>query len=150
MPMTERRSAAAHRVCELTTSLLVVLTGCADAPRSRREPDFVAAAAGTCKRPRGTVRRTCAGAPSRSLLADVNRRLFLEVAEVRPDTVAIDQHAAWLGHGNNADVRGCPHCGADNTSWMSPDRTHPNALGYAHMARVWNDVIDRMLDDTCR
>jgi hypothetical protein len=37
----------------------------------------------------------------------------------------------------------CPHCGADNTSWMS-DRNHPNAIGHRHIADKWKVVFERV------
>jgi lysophospholipase L1-like esterase len=46
-------------------------------------------------------------------------------------------------------VLGCPYCGADNTSWMSSDRIHPNAAGYAHVASRWNAELDRMHGSDC-
>ncbi len=81
-------------------------------------------------------------------LQEVNRRLFLDVAEQRSDTVAIDHYPDWLGHGRNADVEGCPHCGADNTSWMA-DQLHPNALGHQHITAKWRLVFERMYGQDC-
>ncbi|MBM4362641.1 MAG: SGNH/GDSL hydrolase family protein [Deltaproteobacteria bacterium] len=83
------------------------------------------------------------------LLQDINRRVFIERAEARADTVTIDQYPDWLGHGRFADIRGCPHCGSDNTSWMSNDGTHPGPLGYAHMAEKWKVALDRMYAAGC-
>jgi hypothetical protein len=92
------------------------------------------------------------GNPSLSMeeeatLQEVNRRVFLDVAESRPDTVAIDQYPDWLGHGSNANLRGCPHCGADNTPWLSG--SHPNEVGNAHIAAKWIVALDRMLGGAC-
>jgi lysophospholipase L1-like esterase len=83
------------------------------------------------------------------LLREVNRRMFLDVAERRADTVAVDQYPDWLGHGDNANIRGCPHCGRDNATWMATDRIHPNELGYAHMAAKWKAAVDQMYGPAC-
>jgi hypothetical protein len=80
-------------------------------------------------------------------LQEVNRRIFLEVAEARSDTVAIDHYPGWLGHGLNANLRGCPHCGADNTQWE--DGVHPNATGNAQIAAKWSVAVERMLGRQC-
>lgn len=95
------------------------------------------------------------GAYSVSIAADewlqaVNRSVFIALGENRSDTVTIDQYPDWLGHGDNANVLACPHCGRDNTSWMALDRIHPNALGYAHMTAKWSVAIDRMYGAGCR
>jgi hypothetical protein len=82
-------------------------------------------------------------------ILDLARSFFIHLGEERPDTVTYDEYSDWLGHGNNADVLGCPYCGADNTSWMSPDRIHPNAAGYAHIASRWDAELDRMYGSDC-
>lgn len=81
-------------------------------------------------------------------LRDVNKRLFLDVAEARPDTVAIDHYPDWLGHTGHANERGCPHCGSDNSSWLGAG-PHPNALGYAHITDKWKMVLTAMYGGTC-
>jgi hypothetical protein len=82
-------------------------------------------------------------------LENINKTLFIGFGDTRPDTITYDEHADWLGHGNNANVLGCPFCGADDTSWMSPDRIHPNAIGYAHVAAKWDAELDRMYGPNC-
>jgi hypothetical protein len=82
------------------------------------------------------------------LLQEVNKRMFLDVAARRLDTVAVDHYPDWLGHGSNADMQGCPHCGADNTTWMI-DATHPNAIGHRHIADKWRLVFERMYAAEC-
>jgi hypothetical protein len=79
------------------------------------------------------------------LIKDMNQKVFLDVAEARPDTIAIDHYPDFLGHGENADVSGCPYCGADNTPWVYA--VHPTVAGYAHMAAKWETALDEML--TC-
>jgi hypothetical protein len=81
-------------------------------------------------------------------LQEVNRRLFLDVADQRNDTVAVDHYPDWLGHGDNANILGCPHCRADNTSWML-DVFHPNAIGHRHIADKWRVVLERMYASSC-
>src|SRR4030095_9900802 len=81
-------------------------------------------------------------------LQEVNRRLFLDVAEQRNDTVAVDHYPDWPPRGDNANILGCPHCGADNTSWMY-DRNHPNAIGHRHIADKWKVVLERMYASSC-
>jgi hypothetical protein len=83
-----------------------------------------------------------------ALLQEVNQRMFLDVAERRSDTVALDHYRPWLGHGINADNAGCPHCGADNTSWMF-DNSHPNDIGYRQMADRWIATLDAMYEAGC-
>ena len=81
-------------------------------------------------------------------LQQINQSFFIQPAEQRPDTVTYDEYADWLGHGDNANVRGCPYCGADNTSWIA-DGIHPNAAGYAHVASRWDAELDRMYGKSC-
>lgn len=82
------------------------------------------------------------------LIISVNKTLILDVAEARPDAVAIDQLPDFLGHGNNANVHGCPYCGPDNTSWMN-DVLHPNAAGNIHIAEKWYKAVDAMTGPAC-
>jgi hypothetical protein len=81
-------------------------------------------------------------------LRALNTALFLDRAVARADTVAVDHYADWLGHGVNANIRGCPHCGIDNTSWMA-DTLHPNALGHGHIAEKWRVAFDQMFAPEC-
>jgi lysophospholipase L1-like esterase len=83
-----------------------------------------------------------------AFLLEVNRRVFIEVAEARADAVAVDQYPDFLGHGNNANISGCPHCGEDNTAWIS-DGVHPNALGHAHIAEKWFVALEGMVGPGC-
>lgn len=82
-------------------------------------------------------------------LREVNQILFLDAAETRPDTVAIDHYPDWLGHGTNANLFGCPYCGRDNTRWNS-DTIHPDEIGHAHIAAKWDMALEQMLGPACR
>ncbi|MBK7581149.1 MAG: SGNH/GDSL hydrolase family protein [Myxococcales bacterium] len=83
------------------------------------------------------------------LLQDVNKALFIDVAKQRADSVAVDHYPDFLGHGRNADLRGCPHCGADNTHWLQGDGTHPGPAGFAHMTEKWKEVFAKMYGSGC-
>jgi hypothetical protein len=78
----------------------------------------------------------------------VNKALFLDRAVARADTVAVDHYPDWLGHGRFANVRGCPHCGTDNTGWLL-DPVHPNAFGHGHIAEKWRMAFDQMFAPGC-
>jgi hypothetical protein len=80
---------------------------------------------------------------------DLNRIFFLDVAEARPDTIAIDQYPDFLGHGRNANIEGCPYCSADNTRWTDGVGFHPNETGRAHVADKWAVAFARMLGASC-
>jgi hypothetical protein len=82
-----------------------------------------------------------------AFLQDVNRTLFLDVAQQRTDTVAIDHYPDFLGHGRNANIQGC-HCQASNSHWLS-DGIHPNSLGYEHMTAKWIVAFDAMYGPSC-
>jgi hypothetical protein len=82
-------------------------------------------------------------------LQEVNRRLFIDVAIRRDDTVAVDHYPGWLGHGTNANIRGCPHCQADNTPWTIQDG-HPNALGQSRIADKAQVAADGMYGLGCK
>jgi hypothetical protein len=84
----------------------------------------------------------------RERFLQINRTMFLDVAEARPDAVAIDHYPDFLGHADNANVRGCPYCGADNTPWTFA--RHPSEAGSAHIADKWAVVFERMLGSSCR
>jgi hypothetical protein len=77
----------------------------------------------------------------------INQGMFLDVAQARPDTIAIDHYPDFLGHADNANIRGCPHCGADNTPWTVI--AHPNAAGSAHIADKWAVAFEKMLGASC-
>jgi hypothetical protein len=79
-------------------------------------------------------------------LRTMNQKLFIDPALARSDTVTIDQYLDWLGHGWNANVRGCPHCSADNTLWQS-DPVHPNDAGRQHIFEKWKVAVDEMYGD---
>jgi hypothetical protein len=81
-------------------------------------------------------------------IVDVNRAVFLDVAEARSDTVAIDQLPDFLGHGENANFSGCPYCGADNTTWLGFG-PHPNVIGQSHIADKWIALFKSMLAGKC-
>jgi hypothetical protein len=74
---------------------------------------------------------------------------FLDVAEARPDTVAIDHYPDFLGHGSNANIKGCPYCGSDNTQWVD-GLMHPLAPGVEHVGDKWEVAFSRMLEPSCR
>jgi hypothetical protein len=82
-------------------------------------------------------------------LQDINRRLFIEPAVERADTVTIDHYQDWLGHAGNANVYGCPHCSFDNTLWQA-DQVHPNEIGRAKIADKWKIAVDQMYGGGCR
>jgi hypothetical protein len=84
----------------------------------------------------------------RERFLQINQVLFLDVAQARFDTIAIDHYPDFLGHGDNANVRGCPYCGRDNTPWTMA--SHPNEVGSAHIADKWAVAFDRMLGPSCR
>lgn len=84
-----------------------------------------------------------------ALLRETNRRLFLDVAEARSDTIAIDQYPDWLGHGAQANVKGCPHCGLDNSKWHI-DNKHPDVRGHTHIAEKWSRAFEQMYGATCQ
>lgn len=90
-----------------------------------------------------------ASAEAQRLLESVNKNVFIDLAIERSDTVTIDQYPDWLGHGDNANVRGCPYCGKDNATWMASDRIHPNDLGNAHIAAKWKSVLERLFGPAC-
>jgi hypothetical protein len=93
--------------------------------------------------PPGVMRRPGIDA----LIRQLNQQVFIDVAEARDDTVAVDQLPDFLGHGDNADITGCPYCGADNTPWLFS--IHPNALGHAHIAAKWEVALAAMLGPGC-
>jgi hypothetical protein len=78
------------------------------------------------------------------LLLDMNQAVFLDVAEARSDTVAVDQLPDFLGHGQNADTTGCPYCRADNSTWVMA--VHPTPAGHQHIADKWTKALDAMLE----
>jgi hypothetical protein len=78
----------------------------------------------------------------------LNQVFFLDVAEARSDTVAIDHQPDFLGHGTNANIKGCPHCSADNNTWLGFG-FHLNETGNAHVAEKWTVAFDLMLADSC-
>jgi hypothetical protein len=77
----------------------------------------------------------------------LNQTFFLDVATARPDAIAIDHYPDFLGHADNANVRGCPHCGVDNTAWTFS--SHPTQAGSAHIADKWFVAFDAMLGAQC-
>jgi hypothetical protein len=77
----------------------------------------------------------------------INQVMFLDVAQARPDAVAIDQYPDFLGHGDNANMRGCPHCGVDNTPWTIG--SHPTQAGAAHIGEKWAVAFEQMLGSSC-
>lgn len=79
-------------------------------------------------------------------LRTMNQVLFIDLAVSRSDTIAVDQYPDWLGHGWNANVRGCPHCSSDNTLWQV-DPVHPNADGVRHIFEKWKVAVDQMYGD---
>jgi hypothetical protein len=88
-------------------------------------------------------------AEEEEVLQTLNRRVFIGIAEERPDAVAVDQYPDWLGHGWNGGIKGCPHCYTDNTLWQS-DPVHPNQLGHVQIFNKWRVAVDRMYASPCR
>ncbi len=82
-----------------------------------------------------------------ALLA-INQDLFIQVGVTRADTVTVDQHSDWLGHGWQRGAPGCPHCYSDNTPWLS-DGIHPNRLGQVHIFEKWRIAVDRIYGEGC-
>jgi hypothetical protein len=80
---------------------------------------------------------------------NLNKLFFLDVAEARPDTVAIDHYPDFLGHAANANIKGCPHCGQDNTQWTDFFGYHPNEAGRAHVGDKWAVAFAQMLAPSC-
>lgn len=81
-------------------------------------------------------------------LQTINRELFIELGTSRKDTVTIDEYPDFLGHASHADMRGCPYCSTDNTSWVA-DSVHPNDAGYDHIFQKWKIVVDEMYGGKC-
>lgn len=85
------------------------------------------------------------GAAFDAKLAQWNDALFIQPALTRPDTITVDQYPDWLGHGRNANKRGCPYCDRDNNErWLEFDGIHPNAVGQTHIADKWKVALDAM------
>jgi hypothetical protein len=80
---------------------------------------------------------------------NLNKVFFLDVAASRPDAVAIDHFPDFLGHAANANIKGCPYCGQDNTEWTDPIGFHPNEAGQAHIGEKWAVAFARMLGPPC-
>jgi hypothetical protein len=80
---------------------------------------------------------------------NLNKLFFLDVAASRPDTVAIDHYPDFLGHAANANIKGCPYCGQDNTQWTDPVGFHPNVAGQTQIGDKWAVAFARMLGPTC-
>jgi hypothetical protein len=78
----------------------------------------------------------------------LNETFFMDVAEARSDTVAIDHYPDFLGHGTNANIKGCPYCGRDNSTWFAFG-FHLNDTGKAHVADKWAVAFDQMLSASC-
>jgi hypothetical protein len=89
-----------------------------------------------------------AGQAAYLLIPETNRRVILDVAASRSDALAIDQYPDFLGHGMNANITGCPHCGLDNSHWIE-DGLHPNELGHAHIAEKWIAALDKITGAAC-
>ena len=83
------------------------------------------------------------------LLREVNQTLYVDLGVARPDVVTIDQYPDWLGHGSNANFRGCPYCSTDNKPWQY-DPVHPNQDGYRHIFEKWEIAVDRMYGASCK
>ena len=75
----------------------------------------------------------------------LNKLFFLDVAASCPDTIAIDHYPDFLGHAANANIKGCPYCGQDNTEWTDPLGFHPNGAGHTHIGDKWTVAFARML-----
>lgn len=83
------------------------------------------------------------------LVQDVNKKLFIDVGIARDDAIAVDHYPDFLGHGQNSNIKGCPHCREDPETWILPDGTHPNTAGHAHMAEKWILALSQMYAKTC-
>jgi lysophospholipase L1-like esterase len=94
-----------------------------------------------CTRPRSPALGAAVDEP---YLQRFNRDVIMQAALERSDTLAVDQYPDFLGHGGNADRRGCPHCYRDDNSFWLFDGTHPNDRGSQHIADKWKLAIDRM------
>ena len=89
------------------------------------------------------------GPEARDRWRNLNEIFFLDVAEASSDAVAIDHYPDFLGHTRNANIKGCPHCGPDNTQWTDFGGVHPNAAGNKHIAEKWAVAFARMLEPSC-
>jgi hypothetical protein len=81
-------------------------------------------------------------------LRTINQQLFVELGVSREDTVTIDEYPDFLGHASHANMRGCPYCSTDNTSWVA-DSVHPNEAGYNHIFQKWRIAVDEMYGGKC-
>jgi hypothetical protein len=79
----------------------------------------------------------------------LNKLFFLDVAEARTDAIAIDHYPDFLGHAAHANLKGCPHCGLDNTQWTDRVGVHPNAAGNEHVGEKWAVAFAGMLGGSC-
>jgi hypothetical protein len=76
-----------------------------------------------------------------------NKRLFIDVAIARPDTIAIDHYPDFLGHTGHAGEQGC-HCRTDASYWLQGG-PHPNTLGYAHITEKWRVAMEGLYGKAC-
>jgi hypothetical protein len=72
-----------------------------------------------------------------------NRDVIMSAALARDNVVAVDQYPDFLGHANQANHNGCPHCSRDDNALWLLDGTHPNNRGNHHIADKWKVAIDR-------
>ena len=59
-----------------------------------------------------------------------------------------DKLSDFLGHGQNANQSGCPHCSEDNEAWLIVN--HPTALGHSPMAEKRKIALSGMIGPQCR
>jgi hypothetical protein len=48
----------------------------------------------------------------------------------------------------NANIKGCPYCGPDNSTWVD-GTLHLEPAGVAHIAEKWGLAFARMLEASC-
>ena len=82
------------------------------------------------------------------LLRDFNN-VVSDLADEEENVHVADQYTPFLGHGHHYRVQSCPNYVADSEYWMvgGLDLVHPNGLGHASIANVWQNLVDEIYKD---
>ena len=73
-----------------------------------------------------------------------NEEVLIAAALERDDTTALDHFPDFLGHAQNANRGGCPHCYADeNETWLE-DGIHPNGSGQREIFEKTREAVDQI------